>query len=108
MDCRQFDTLIQPFFKDKLTFKEKRMMLRHADNCQRCQEELRTQYLVVEGLRRLENGSDFNLISDYDQMYKKSIRENDKVNISRLFVHILGAVTLVFTFVILVLGIMGF
>lgn len=53
--------MIPAFLQDDLDSRELRRFIKHIDSCQECMEELSIQFLVVEGLERLESGSNFNL-----------------------------------------------
>lgn len=61
MNCKDTEKMIPAFLHDDLTSKELKEFIDHIDSCQECTEELSIQFLVVEGLERLESGSNFNL-----------------------------------------------
>ena len=61
MDCKEFNKLIPSFIEDTLEGKEAVRFLDHMNECEECREEVHIQYLVREGLARLEDGSNFNL-----------------------------------------------
>lgn len=61
MNCKDTEKLIPAFLRDDLDSKELRQFIEHIDSCPECMEELSIQFLVAEGLERLENGSNFNL-----------------------------------------------
>lgn len=105
MDCRECCTNIQPFIRKTLNYKEIRQLINHVSNCPKCQDELKTQYLVIEGLKRLENGGDYNLISDFDYMYEQQVSDNEKIHRSRLFIGGVIAAVIVLTVFTLILAI---
>lgn len=61
MTCKEAEKLIPLFLKDDLDTEELRDFLEHTEHCGECKEELTIQYLVSEGLSRLEQGSVFDL-----------------------------------------------
>ncbi len=67
MDCKEFEKMIPDFTGDKLNFKELQQFIKHLDECGNCREELAIQFLVTEGIQRLEEGSAFDLQSELNQ-----------------------------------------
>ena len=63
MDERTFDNLIPYFLKDQLDNKTLAAFLDKISD-PACADELSVQYLVLEGLQRLEDGDSFNLDKD--------------------------------------------
>ena len=61
MDCKQVEKMIPQFLDDDLTTEELREFMEHIENCTDCKEELTIEFLVSEGLVRLENGTVFDL-----------------------------------------------
>ena len=61
MDCKQVEKMIPQFLDDDLTTEELREFMEHIENCTDCKEELTIEFLVSEGLVRLENGAVFDL-----------------------------------------------
>lgn len=61
MDCKQVEKMIPQFLADDLTTEELREFMEHIENCTDCKEELTIEFLVSEGLVRLENGAVFDL-----------------------------------------------
>ena len=57
--CEEAERLIPHFLKDELQTKTMEAFLRHIEGCPACREELSIQYLVAEGLSRLEEGETF-------------------------------------------------
>ena len=105
MDCRECCANIQPFIRKTLNYKEIRRLIGHVSDCPKCQDELKTQYLVIEGLKRLENGGDYNLISDFDMMYEQQVKDNEKIHRIRLATGSLVVAVVLFTIFTLVMAI---
>lgn len=61
MDCRRFETLIPDFVDNKMDYAITKQFLEHQKSCTQCREELNIQFLVNEGLVRLEEGEAFDL-----------------------------------------------
>ena len=64
MDCKEFNGLIQDFLHDRLDEIKLTEFLEHIDECENCRDELRIQYLIYEGLERLESGETFDVDGD--------------------------------------------
>ena len=81
MKCKETEKMIPLFLEDELDTEELRDFMEHIDKCAECKEELSIQFLVTEGLSRLEAGNVFDLqhelsdrIGDADHSLKR--REN--------------------------------
>jgi len=77
MDCKEFERLIPLFIERKLDFQTSRKFLKHMDECPNCKEELVIQFLVTEGMQRLEEGDAFDLQNELEQQLvevKRKIR----------------------------------
>lgn len=61
MECKQVEKLIPRFLSDDLYMEELREFMEHIESCEECREELTIEFLVSEGLVRLENGAVFDL-----------------------------------------------
>lgn len=61
MTCKETEKLIPFFLKDDLDTDDLRGFMEHISQCEECREELSIQFLVYEGLARLESGNVFDL-----------------------------------------------
>ena len=61
MNCKDAEKKIPYFLQDELDGSKLEEFLEHMENCPECKEELSIQFLVAEGLERLEKGNNFNL-----------------------------------------------
>ena len=80
MDCKEFERLIPDFVSDKLDYQNLKRFIRHMDHCENCREELTIQFLVTEGMQRLEDGRAFDLQKELQQRLeeaKKQVRLHD-------------------------------
>lgn len=80
MDCKEFERLIPDFISDNLDYKNLKRFSSHMESCESCREELTIQFLVTEGMQRLEDGRAFDLqkeLNHHLEMTKKRIRLHD-------------------------------
>lgn len=61
MTCKETEKMIPFFLQDDLETEELREFMEHIDECDDCREELTIQFLVTEGMSRLEEGNVFDL-----------------------------------------------
>jgi len=61
LNCKQVEKMIPFFIRDDMDNRTKQKFLDHIGSCPSCKEELSIQYLVTEGMQRLENGDTFDL-----------------------------------------------
>ena len=102
MDCKEFERLIPSFLEWKMDFRLLKRFREHMDNCPNCKEELVIQFLVIEGMQRLEEGDVFDLQSELDQHLEEAKR---KVKFHYRFMRI-GEI-LEFILVLLVAGVVA-
>jgi len=68
MECRDYQKEYRDFLEDTLDERKTERLLKHLSSCSACTEELRTWYLLTEGMRRLESGGTFDITSDFERM----------------------------------------
>lgn len=61
MNCKEAEKKIPYFLQDELDGRMLAEFVEHIENCPECKEELSIQFLVAEGMERLEEGNNFNL-----------------------------------------------
>lgn len=61
MTCKDAEKMIPLFLEDDLETDDLRKFMEHIDQCEECKEELTIQFLVSEGMARLESGNVFDL-----------------------------------------------
>ena len=74
MDCKEVIKMIPDFLNHKLNSRELRDFLDHIEECKECKEELSIQFLVQEGMARLEEGNTFDLQKEFDWMMEDARR----------------------------------
>lgn len=75
MNCKEFEKLIPGFIKDKLDYSAMKRFSEHLEQCDNCKEELIIQFLVTEGVQRLEDGRAFDLQKEMDQRLNRIKRK---------------------------------
>ena len=75
MDCKEFEKLIPDFMKDRLDYSSMKRFSEHMERCGNCKEELVIQFLVTEGVQRLEDGRAFDLQKEMDQRISRIKRK---------------------------------
>lgn len=61
MTCKEAEKMIPLFLEDDLDTDDLREFMEHMEKCEECKEELTIQFLVLEGMARLEVGNVFDL-----------------------------------------------
>lgn len=61
MECKEFERLIPDFIEDNMDYPTLKQFCEHMNTCPECKEELVIQFLVTEGIQRLEDGRAFDL-----------------------------------------------
>lgn len=74
MDCKETDRLIPAFLKNELSGRELKGFMEHISGCDECREELSIQFLILEGMARLENGNTFDLQAELDRRLEDAAR----------------------------------
>lgn len=92
MECREFERLIPGFLKGELDYPTLKRFLAHRESCSECREELDIQFLVAEGMQRLEDGNAFDLQSELGQRLEETRR---KISYNSAFLYIGSALEIV-------------
>lgn len=66
MKCKDAENMVPLFLEDDLDTEDLREFMEHINKCEECKEELTIQFLVLEGLARLEAGNVFDLKSELE------------------------------------------
>ncbi len=65
MTCKEASSLVTPFITHQLDDDKMADFLDHIDSCAECRDELETYFMVVAGIRQLDNDSDDYNIKGY-------------------------------------------
>ena len=107
MTCKEFEKNIPEYMQKKLDFMTEKQFVEHLHACPTCMEELNIQFLVEEGLVRLEDGRAFDLQKEIREILKdsdKKVRVHEKaIKIGKIveIIMILAVLAAVFALVIL-------
>lgn len=75
MDCITFNKMIGPYLREELSDEDLNEFLQHLAACPQCNEELEINYIVGEGMERLDRDrSDYNLSDAYRTSKEESRR----------------------------------
>jgi len=66
MNCKEIEKLIPAFLEDELDTEDLHEFMEHIEKCDDCKEELSIQFLVSEGMARLETGNVFDLQNELE------------------------------------------
>ena len=75
MDCKEFEKWIPVFLSRKMDFLTMDKFAKHMEECSGCSEELEIQFLVVEGMLRLEEGNAFDLQGELENQLGEARRK---------------------------------
>ena len=87
MDCKEFNSLILDFLHDRLDEVKLTDFFVHLDECESCRDELRIQYLIYEGLERLESGDTFDVdkdLADLMDLQRKRLRSRENIKLAAI------------------------
>ncbi|MBE5874835.1 MAG: hypothetical protein E7287_10600 [Lachnospiraceae bacterium] len=98
MECKKFERLIPDFVLRKMDVGTLRAFCEHMEECEECKEELIIQFLVTEGMSRLEEGDAFDLQSELRLRLKEvemKIRHRKRMRCVGIIVGVLLACVIV-------------
>lgn len=81
MTCKEAEKMIPLFLEDELDTEDLHEFMEHIEKCGECKEELSIQFLVSEGMARLETGNVFDLQNELkaqmdNAQHTLKVREN--------------------------------
>ncbi len=82
-----FEKRIPDFLEDRLCNRDLEQFLDHLADCPQCRDELSIQYLVYEGVPRLETGETFNLqeeLGGYVNLERKRLHGRKRLSLLAL------------------------
>lgn len=104
MECKEAEKLIRKFIDDEMDYKETVQFLEHIEECEACKEELAIQFLVAEGMAKLEDGTAFDLQGELKRrmqmMEKRVVRHENLRYLS--YITEFFAIVLIIIFMVLV------
>lgn len=87
MDCKEVQRNITAFLDEELDGKSAENFLHHIEECPECREELSIQYLVKEGMVRLEEGGSFDLSKDLKELITQSYKKIKNQRIAAICIY---------------------
>lgn len=72
IDCKKFEKLIPAFIARNMDYPTLKSFIGHMEQCADCREELVIQFLVSEGIQRLEDGNAFDLQAELNQRLEEA------------------------------------
>lgn len=103
MDCKEVQRNITAFLEEELQGRSAERFLNHISECPECKEELSIQYLVREGIARLEEGGSFDLSKDLEIMIEQSYKSIKNRRLAAILVYSLEVFAIIAVIFILVL-----
>lgn len=82
MTCKEFEKLIPDFVAKKLDYLTLKEFYAHMQSCEDCKEELTINFLVKDGLQKLENGDAYDLQKEWGNRVdetKRSLVRNEGI-----------------------------
>lgn len=78
MNCKDFERLIPLYLKNELEDKGLKVFIEHVTNCNPCKEELAIQFLITEGMQRLEDGDTLDVERELNDKLIQSIKRLER------------------------------
>ena len=104
MNCRDVERGIADFLKDNLSKKDKAAFIEHIKGCKNCKEELSIQFLVEEGIHKLENGESFDLNEELNKKLGEIASDNKKsFELHKSFIFVLLELSVIIAIILLIL-----
>lgn len=98
MTCKETKAHIQAFINKEIGLRDVGEFLEHLDECASCRDELETEFLIKEGLTRLEAGEVFNFEKDLQNLLNS---QQKRVNLFSWLKYLVFAFFVMFVLVIL-------
>ncbi|MBD5470388.1 MAG: hypothetical protein HDR19_04560 [Lachnospiraceae bacterium] len=74
MDCKETQRCIHLFLKDELEgTAQEAEFVDHVRSCSECMEELTIEYLLSEGINRLENADEIDVQKELEEMLNRAM-----------------------------------
>lgn len=108
MNCQNAQSMVLNFINNKLDKEETKEFIEHIRGCKDCWEELEIYYVMLIGLKQLDEGeemvADFKekLQNEVDSRYNALVREQRRQQVTKLVSILVAAGILLWMFVYLV------
>lgn len=86
MNCREVQSLIVPFIKSELNMEQAKAFFAHIDHCSDCKEELEVNYILLIGLKQLDEDTSgsLNLHGQFEEHLAKAREQVQKRSWERI------------------------
>lgn len=85
LECKDCEKMIPDFIAQKMNYKTLKRFCDHVLNCPDCREELTIQFLVSEGMNRLEEGDAFDL---NHELAKRMVEARKRLSRTERFIRV--------------------
>ncbi|MFV0342293.1 MAG: anti-sigma factor family protein [Anaerocolumna sp.] len=93
MNCIEVQRLILPFINDELSIKQLDEFLHHINSCPNCKEELEVHYILLSGMKQLDD--DKEISDNFHKDFTELLRLSEERVVHNRFVHIRKRIVLV-------------
>ncbi len=93
MNCIEIHRLIVPFVNDELTMKQLEEFIHHVHSCPKCMEELEVYYVLLAGMKQLDEDKELSI--DFNQDLKDLLNLSEDRIIHDKFLHIRKRIVLI-------------
>lgn len=73
MDCKETQRCIRLFLTEELNGNTAQKFVEHVHSCNECMEELTIEYLLSEGMSRLENADDIDVKKELEERLNRTV-----------------------------------
>lgn len=73
MDCKETQRCIRLFLTEELNGNTAQKFVEHVHSCNECMEELTIEYLLSEGMSRLENADDIDVKKELEEKLNRTV-----------------------------------
>ncbi len=108
MNCQNAQSMVLNFINNKLDKEETRAFIEHVRDCKDCWEELEIYYVMLVGLKQLDEGeelaADFRkkLQNEVESRYVEIERESNLKHIAKIITILVTAAILIWMFAYLI------
>lgn len=108
MNCQNAQSMVLNFINNKLDKEETRAFIEHVRDCKDCWEELEIYYVMLVGLKQLDEGkelaADFRkkLQNEVESRYVEIEREAKRKHIAKIIIILVTAAILIWMFAYLI------
>ncbi len=103
LDCREAEHMIPGYLEDTLSDRNMRAFIAHVQNCQKCYNELETNFMVERTVRYLNDANAENMSLNMQPLLRQDLREKIRSLSVKRRVRLIRGIILALTFILLAL-----